>query len=64
MRELNFAFTISPKTQNLVCARTGRVGQAQGATTNIIEATERTRSKHRAGIANECEQPMRGVCEV
>ena len=33
-------------------------------TANITGATERTQSKHRAGIANECERPMRGVCEV
>lgn len=30
----------------------------------MTEAMERTRSKHRAGIANECEWPMRGGCEV
>ena len=42
------------------CARTGRVGQAQRDTTNTDEAIERTRSKHRAGIASEAS----GQCEV
>jgi len=58
------------------CARMGGLGQAQydllvpfdkfgtirffRATTNVTEATERTRSKHRAGIVSEAS----GQCEV
>ncbi len=42
------------------CARTGRVGQAQRATTNTSEATERTRSKHWRGSVSEAS----GQCEV
>ena len=41
------------------CARTGWVGQAQRATTNIIEATERTRSNteqaSRTNVSGQCE---------
>ncbi len=41
------------------CARTGRVGQAQRATTNITEATERTRSNteqaSRTNVSGQCE---------
>ena len=42
------------------CARTGWVGQAQRATTDTAEVTERTQGKHRAGIASEAS----GQCEV
>ena len=60
----------------MLCARIGRAGQAHidllvpqhnplfRVTTGSIEATERIRSKHRAGIVSECERPMRGGCEV
>ena len=36
------------------------MGQAQRATTNVTEATERTQSKHRAGIVSEAS----GQCEM
>ena len=53
-------FTISPKTQNLVCARTGRVGQAQkGLPPTDTEATERARSNteqaSRTNVNGQCE---------
>ena len=52
-------FTFFAKTQNLVCARTGRVGQAQRVTTNVAEATERTRSNteqaSRTNVSGQCE---------
>jgi len=36
------------------------VGQAQRATTDTAEATERTRSKHRAGeVFAKCERPIK-----
>jgi len=33
------------------------------ATTNATEATERTRSRHRVGITNECDWSMRSVSD-
>ena len=41
------------------CVRTGRVGKAQRATTNVTEATERTRSNteqaSRTNVSGQCE---------
>lgn len=68
-------FIISPKTQDLICARTGWVGQAHtdllALNANRFIELPQTRTKpqsehkqHQADIVSERERPMRGGCEV
>jgi hypothetical protein len=53
-------FTISSKTQDLVCARTGRVGQAQRDTTTPPKPL----SEHEASTEQASRTNVSGRCEV